>query len=209
MSINDAVVHRASGGSGLERSDYRRQGSAFAHTLYNSIRDIDADEWAAAGASGLMMDPRFISVVEETMAEDLRVWHAIFRDGARPVACASFGLYRTDLATLATPKARTILNRIRRAVPGFGYVKVLFCGLPVSIGQKAVGFAEDCDRPEVVRAIGRIMEELARGHGARVLVAKEFTEAECELARYADRLRLLPRGNAEPLRHGQGARQLR
>ena len=114
------------------------------------------------------------------MSDDLRVWHAIFREDSRPVACASFGLYRTDLAALATPRVQTILNGLRSVAPKFAYMNMLFCGLPVSIGQSSIGLAAGCDVSRLVKSLETLMSELGRGHMARLLVAKEFTEQECE-----------------------------
>lgn len=153
--------------------------------MYSSIRDIDASEWLAAGGAGLLMDPAFLAVAEQSLAKDLRIWHVVFRNGSRPVACASLCLYCADLAVLATPTIRTVLNGVRAAIPEFARMNMLFCGLPISIGQKSIGFATDCDTSRIIEMLDGLMCSFAQEHGASVLVMKEFTDAEC---RTVDRL---------------------
>ena len=153
---------------------------SYKYTLYNSIREVDPADWVAAGAMGLMMDPRFIEVVEDTMRDGLRVWHAVFHEGDTPVGCASFGLYRADIALLADAAVSRFVNQARRFVSNFAFVNVLFCGLPVSIGQRNLGFTDECDKSRLTASLDALMSRLAQNHGASLIVAKEFTEEQCE-----------------------------
>lgn len=146
--------------------------------VHKAIGDVDRDEWKAAGAHGLLMDPAFIAAAERALAGQLRMWHVVFHDGARPVACASIGLYRADLAVLTAGVTRTAINAMRKVARGLGRINMLFCGLPISIGQNSIGFADGCDKTAVLERLDDLMEQLAVEHGALLRVFKEFTPEE-------------------------------
>lgn len=150
----------------------------YEYSIYENIHEVDLEEWYSAGATGLMMCPRFISVVESSMSKDLRAWHAVFREGSRPVGCASFALYRADACALAAPRLRGLLAAVRAVVPSFGYLKVLFCGLPVSIGESAIGLSQECEPSRLIESISEVMAVLARTTRASLSIAKDFTDEE-------------------------------
>lgn len=165
---------------------------AYTHRIHSSIGEVSPEEWrrASGGNTGLFMDIRFIAAVERSLGAHARFWHVLFYDELGiPMACASFCLYRVDISLLAGKPLKAIVGWLRRFFPSFAYVYVLFCGLPVSVGQKSVAFAEACDRARVVEMLDNIMKDLAIRERVRILVFKEFNPDECLLID-----RLLSRG---------------
>jgi hypothetical protein len=156
------------------------RGCVYTHSVHERIEDVDLAEWdRAGGGSTLFMDPRFIAATEHALRGNARFWHIVFRDRVAPVACATLCLYEVDLAVLASARVKSAFGLIRHLAPRFGRVKVLFCGLPVSLGQNSVAFARGCDAAEILRSLDSMMLEIAARERLSFRVFKEFDPGEC------------------------------
>jgi predicted N-acyltransferase len=167
----------------VKRHIARSGKSEYTYSLHASIHDITPADWARACGTtdNLFLDRRFITAVESSLSDaGSRLSHVIFRDDTgAPVACASLCLYPVDLSVLAGERIKRWVLRLRRVFPAFGFVRVLFCGLPVSIGQSSLGFADGCDAAAVIALLESVMRGVARREKARMFVFKEFTQREC------------------------------
>jgi hypothetical protein len=114
--------------------------------------------------------------------EQFRFWYAIvYDDDACPVACAGLAAMTIDLMDLADLTAPR-LARIIRCVPfilsRFRELKVLFCSLPGSPGQKSLAVSRTHDRAQILSALDEVMSRLAADTGMDVIVYKEFEESD-------------------------------
>jgi predicted N-acyltransferase len=85
---------------------------------------------------------------------------------------------QVDPLLLAGPRLRRVVAWGRHWFPGLGKFTVLLCGLPLSAGQSHLAFAPGADRARAVVALDRVMQEVARRHGARLIVFKEFGDED-------------------------------
>jgi predicted N-acyltransferase len=122
------------------------------------------------------MDRRFVEAVEASRPGGGKFWSLLVYSGDRPVASACLSLFAADAAIVATGWAKRLTDRIRRIFPHYLRFNVLFCGLPVSAGQRHLLFSADADRPQVTRLIDAQMRALAKQHRAKILIFKELDE---------------------------------
>jgi hypothetical protein len=176
----------------------------YTYELFDSIASVNLDDWSAVCAgvgSSAFMDPRFIRTVETTMADVASFWHVIFYDQQGvPVACASLTVFRVDLAIIAGGRTKQIVQRFRRLVPSLMHVNMLFCGLPVSVGQNSLAVTSAADAGEVVRMLDTLMLTLSADRKIHLLLFKEFRADQCA---YLDTLLALGyhRGESPVMQH--------
>jgi predicted N-acyltransferase len=148
----------------------------YSYRLYGSIDQVPLADWKVASQEGShgFVDPAFLRAVEKGFAEEARILHVLIDQDGEPVACASLCLYQVDLLMLASPGIRDKVGWVQKVAPRLGNVTILMCGLPFSAGQSNLTFASGADRVRVVEVLDTLMRQLARQHGARLVVLKEF-----------------------------------
>jgi predicted N-acyltransferase len=148
----------------------------------DSIARVDRAAWEhvrAACPPNAFMDPRFLAVVETTMAAVCRFWHVQFFDEAeRPLACATLSSFSIDLAIVAGERTKKFVGVLRRPFRKFLYLPVIFCGVPVSAGQTNVLLPATTEPGAILAALDEIATDLARRERIHLVVVKEVAEAE-------------------------------
>jgi len=103
---------------------------SYGYQIYNSIIDVELADWQRlAGATpDLGMDPRMIRVLEETLADQCRMWIITVTDpiGAL-VACACLSLFVVD--AVCTSPSRFAKSRISCADIGPGFSTSACCSV--------------------------------------------------------------------------------
>src|SRR5260370_41634251 len=97
-----------------------------------------------------------------------------------PVERTSLGVFRVALTTLASPAVKRICEVGRCALPSLARIKILFCGLPVSVGQKHLLLATTADPRVVLQLLDKILDERAVRENALFIVYKEFDESSAQ-----------------------------
>lgn len=156
---------------------------SYSHKLYDSILDIDLDDWkqvCQAGDSNIYMDIRFLATIEKTMKDFSKFWYIIFYDqNGNPSACASLSTFKTDLGVVASKKAKELIDIVRQLLPSFLYLNILFCGLPISIGKNHLIFVENTNQQLILKLLDSIMNTIAVKEKTRLIIYKEFNSQEC------------------------------
>jgi predicted N-acyltransferase len=151
------------------------------YRLYDSIDEVPLNDWAEASQEGShgFMDPGFLRAMEQGFAGEAKFFHVLIDDAdGGPAACASLCLMEVDPLLLAGPRLRRVVGWSRRWFPGLGKFTVLLCGLPLSAGQSHLAFAPGADRARAVVQLDGVMQQVARRHGARLIVFKEFGDED-------------------------------
>jgi hypothetical protein len=89
------------------------------YRIYDSINDVSPADWQrlTGNALDLGMDPRMIRVLEETLADQCRMWTMMVEDPTGVVvACACLCLFVVD-ALVAAPLAVRKIAEFIRTVP--------------------------------------------------------------------------------------------
>jgi predicted N-acyltransferase len=145
----------------------------------HSIADVPAAEWdSLVGADDLQASHRFVGVCERARVADASYRHVLVYDGDALAAVASLCVMRVRLDLLATGIARSMMRGIRRVIPRFLEVPVVFCGMPVSFGQSLLRIHHEADAAAALAAIDAVAEELAASEGAPIVCFKEHADGE-------------------------------
>jgi predicted N-acyltransferase len=151
--------------------------SPYTCRVFNSIDDVDLDAWrrvcTESGAS-VFLDPRFIGAVEASM-KDCRFWYIIVDGGdGHPAVCACLTATTIDLLDFTDPRVAWVIRHGPKMLSRFRQLKVLFCSLPGSPGEKSIAFASKAASPQALAALDEVMDRLAAANGSDVIIYKEF-----------------------------------
>jgi len=147
----------------------------YTSSIARSIAERDSGDWLGGG----LMDPRFLRAVELSLACAGKFWNVVVKNAAgQSVASAFLSLYAVDPALFVEGQWQTRLQQVHRLFPALRRVPVVLCGTPVSAGESHLRMAAEADRPAVVQVLEKTMLKLAQRHGSRILVFKEFDDAD-------------------------------
>jgi predicted N-acyltransferase len=155
---------------------------AYTASVYDSIRDVDPDEWNRVRdpRSDPFMEPGFVAAVENSLGNICRFRQIIIRDEeGEPVAAACLCYFPVDAAVLADGFARRVANVINAVAPFLLRIPLLLVGLPISCGASHLRFAPEADREAALRLIDEQATKFARETKAKCIVFKEFEAHEC------------------------------
>jgi predicted N-acyltransferase len=178
----------------------------YSYKLYNSIHEVDLEQWKKVcleSKSNIFMDFKFLSTFEETMAECSKFWYVIFFDNnENPIACTSLSTFQADLTIVANKTTKQIINNFRKSLPSLLYFKVLFCGLPISIGQEYICFQKNANHQLIIKLLDSLMNTIALREKARLIIYKEFDADKSSLLDVLMDLGY-SRGNSLPMHYFQ------
>lgn len=145
-----------------------------------SVQDLNRQDWQQVcdQQDDLLMDIRFLEVVESSLADLTEVWLAIGYERSRPVACAVLSRFSLDTAIFTSSWAERGVAWIRRFFPGYLKLPVLFCGLPVSMGENHLRISPAAHTPHVVSTLAAECRRIARANGCWTIIFKEFDDTD-------------------------------
>ena len=150
--------------------------------VFDAIDAVDAAVWddlcSRSGAS-IFMDRRFIAGLETSMRQSCRFWYVVVYDGAgRPAACAGLSTMTIDVTDFADPLVGWVIKHTPKVLSRFRKLKVLFCSLPGSPGEKSLAVVTPDASPQILAALDDVMSELAKKTGVDAIIYKEFGEGD-------------------------------
>lgn len=141
----------------------------------DSILEIDAQDWDSINAKqGLPWTHRFFRTVEEAEVQGASYNYLLLRAGEKLVGSAVLSTFTAHLDLLLPSRAQRICAFIRRALPSFLRPRILFCGVPISIGKHTLTIADETLRDDIVAAVHATMRDVARKENISYLCFKEF-----------------------------------
>jgi hypothetical protein len=139
------------------------------------INDIPPELWDSLAARfNLQATHRFIRCCQEAAVPGTSFRHVLAYDNGRLAAVASLCCMDVRLELMSAGATRAAIRGLRRLLPGFLQVPVVFCGLPVSFGQPCLVLRPGVPAGAVLGALSRLAEDLARRCGAPIVCFKEF-----------------------------------
>ena len=152
--------------------------------IFTSIKEIPETHWQEKLPPGAFFHQyRFIQAVEAARIEKSTCWYALLEDAqtGELKASAAFSVFTVNLDLFVEGMTRKLIHGVRKVFPGFMRIKVLFCGLPISLGQHNLHlFVEEEEQPELVTEMVKAMEAYAVEHQIDFLCIKEFKLPEQE-----------------------------
>ncbi len=146
-------------------------------SIKRSIHNIDPKLWdSVTRAQGLFHTHRFFATIESSGVAEADYWYLMCFDGEKLVATAVLAAFEVNLDLLMPRGIQALCRHIRRLHSSFLRIRVLFCGVPISIGKHTVSLSKAADPQSVYNAIGTQMEQIASNHKINFLCFKEFSK---------------------------------
>jgi len=154
-------------------------GSSFIVQIVRSIDEIEPALWDAINAShGLYWTHRFFKSIESSGVMNASYWYIMFYQNGNLVATAVLTDFIVSLDLLLPMFIQHICNHIRRIRKSFMKLRILFCGIPLSIGKHTLSVSTSALNRQVIKELHYRMEQIARNEGIKYLCWKEFPESE-------------------------------
>ncbi len=185
LAAAEAFVGRNSAPEGAALSGFTAspsQAAPYTARIANSASEIDRADWRQicdGTASPIFMDLRFIEAVESALKPACRFWFVTVYAGAEPVACAALTAMTVDFTDFGDPRI-TWLVKYNPLLRRFRNMKVLFCSLPGSPGDRGIAFSPAADNARVLALVDDLMVRLATEAGLDAVIFKEFSPPETE-----------------------------
>jgi hypothetical protein len=142
-----------------------------------SILETAETEWdSIVPDSAFFHSHRFIRSIEEAHVQEADFWLLLFYDGQRLVGSAALSAFRVPLDLFTGKAGQALIGFLRRIIPAFLKVPILFCGLPLSIGKHNLLIADPALSGDILHALHREMDDISRARNISFLCVKEFDE---------------------------------
>lgn len=150
--------------------------------IFDSIDRLDKEEWDFINKqAGLFHSYRFVRSVERARVMDAQFWYLIFYNHGLPVGSAVLSAFEISLDLLMGNRVHRAVRFVRKIYHGFLKIKVLFCGLPVSIGKNSLTVTDLTLTDAIIDRLADTMSDIADSQGINFICAKEFREEELPL----------------------------
>jgi len=161
------------------RSNAGRAGSRLSVHVHRHISEVDPGAWdSLLDPDDIQLSHRFVSVCQRSDIERADYRFVLIEDTLGVACVAALSCFDVRIDLLAGPQIRATAALVRRALPRFLRVRVLFCGLPVSFGRPCIRVRPDADRRRCLEALEREVERARRELDASIVCWKEFSPSE-------------------------------
>jgi len=144
-----------------------------------TIHDVDEKLWdSIIENQDLFHTHRFIRSIEDAKVENSSFWYLLFYSNDTLVGTAVLSSFIVSLDLFIGGILQKFIIALRKLFPYFLKVKILFCGLPISIGKNGLMISNPTWGEELLRLLVEEMEQIAPEHKIRILCFKEFPKDE-------------------------------
>jgi predicted N-acyltransferase len=144
-----------------------------------SIHDVDEKLWDSINAKkDLFHTHRFIRSIEDAKVENSNFWYLLFYSQETLVGTAVLSSFIVSLDLLMGGMLQKFVMILRLFLPRFLKVKILFCGLPISVGKNGLTISDPSWNEELLSLLIKEMERIARKHKIQMICFKEFPKDE-------------------------------
>lgn len=141
-------------------------------SLRAAVRREPPADWHA-GWSHLAKDARYHEIVAGTLGTQFECRYLVLTDDAGETrAVQPFFLVDQDVVTASSPALRGLAAAARAVAPRFGRLRTLMVGC--AAGEGHLGVEDEGEHRAVVCAMRDALPGIARSHGARLIVWKDF-----------------------------------
>lgn len=150
-------------------------------TVHDTIDDIGAAEWDRVfGPERLFQSHAWLHASEGGVLGDCTPKYVVIRDdAANIVAAVAAYIIPTSLVMFSVEPIRWMTERIQRLIPWFLRPRILECGCPLGPGN-GIGIRPGTAIADLAPVICEALERLAAGERVRLIILRDFLEAELE-----------------------------
>lgn len=158
-----------------------------------SIHQTKLADWQRVSdpAHDWLMHPGLLAAAEASMGPGTagalasgcatHFWYLLAYQDETPIGAACVTEYPLDTMVFASRLAQWVVSHVRRLLPHYLKFRVTFCGLPISIAGSNIRVSPGLDRTEVVCALNKAVEQIARERKTWLVIYKELDEKEATL----------------------------
>jgi predicted N-acyltransferase len=144
-----------------------------------SIHEVDEKLWDSINAKkDLFHTHRFLRSVEDAKVENANFWYFLFYSEETLVGTAVLSSFIVSLDLFIGGMVQKLILALRLFLPHLLKVKILFCGLPISIGKNGLAISNPSWGEELLRLLVKEMEQIAHKHEIQMICFKEFPRDE-------------------------------
>jgi predicted N-acyltransferase len=136
------------------------------------ITQIPADDWNKVFPD-VIENYNLFKTLDESRLEQFSFYYIVVYDRNKPVGAATSYMMDYPLDTSISGPLKRVTNAIKKLRPGIFNVKALVCGIPITRGR--IGIVGKTDN--VMKAILRRMEQIAKKNRASVVAFKDFDQS--------------------------------
>lgn len=144
---------------------------------FQCINDIEEAIWdSILPTDSFFHRHRFIRAIEEAKVENSEFWYILFQRESRLVGSAVLTSFTIALDLFTPQITKSLIKSMRRFYPDFFKVRILFCGLPISIGKHNLFIADPSDNYEILNLLYAEMLSISMQKNIKYLCLKEFDD---------------------------------
>jgi predicted N-acyltransferase len=144
-----------------------------------SIYDVDEKLWDSINAKkDLFHTHRFLRCVEDAKVENSHFWYLLFYSEETLIGTAVLSSFVVSLDLLMGGMLQKFIMILRLFLPHFLKIKLLFCGLPVSIGKNGLTISNPSWGEQLIHLLVKEMEQIAHKRKIQMICFKEFPKDE-------------------------------
>ena len=148
--------------------------------VFETVAEIARADWetvCSSSAAPIFMDLRFAAATESAMTPECRFWFVIVYDQSEPVACAGLTAMTVDFTDFGDRRVRWLV-KYNPLLWRFRRMKMLFCSLPGSPGDRSIALSAAADSAAVLALLDDTMVELATQARLDAVIFKELAPAD-------------------------------
>jgi len=146
---------------------------------FRSIHDIDPGKWdSITNSQNIFTSHRFLCSIEDANIENSTFWYLVFYKGNLELGSAVLSSNKVSLDLFMDKKSQALIRKLRKYFPNLLRVKMLFCGLPISIGHNSINISNSSYYEPFIEALNHQMKIIASKYNVHFLSLKEFLEDE-------------------------------
>lgn len=148
-------------------------------SCFNTIHDIDKNLWnSIVTEKDIFHSYDFMQVTEDARVENSKFWYLLFYDQDKLVGSSVLSAFSFSLDLFIGKNV--VVKLIKRLSPDFFTLRILVCGLPVSLGQRNLIVTKPEYYPEIIEKISVKMDEICEAEKIKFQTIKEFRESLIE-----------------------------
>ncbi|MBN2440454.1 MAG: GNAT family N-acetyltransferase [Spirochaetales bacterium] len=148
-------------------------------STYTSIHSIDSLHWdSILSGNEFFHQHAFLTSMENAHVMDATFRYLIFYEGKTIIGSAVLSHFSICLDLFLGKMIQILFDKIRKLLPGFFRINILFCGLPISIGKPNIIIKNNLYKNEIIDLVIDKMETLCEEENINNLCFKEFLQYE-------------------------------
>lgn len=147
--------------------------------IHTTIHELNRAQWdQVTGKNSIVRSHAYIAAIEASSINDCEYFYPVVSDTAgRMIGHACVYTITTDFSQLLPKPLQSTCKFVRRLWPRFLFAKITECASPMTPSH-GISILENEKSQNIVREIGRAIEQVARSQSSKLVVIRDFLRDE-------------------------------